>query len=160
MELGRAREALAHLEPAVESQPNPRYLVHFADALWQIGDSGAALDAASMAVRVEPSWPDATSRLAWMLALAPDAARRDPERALRIADAALEMAGAPDAQLLDARAAALAANGRFAEARADTERAASLASDPTLAASIQAHAASYARRELVRDPPRPFSASP
>src|SRR5206468_1895124 len=100
VELARAREALAYLEPAVESQPNPRYLAHFADALWQLGEPGSALDAVTMAVRVAPSWPGAASRLAWMLALAPDPARRDPTRALRIADVALSQAGAPDAQLL------------------------------------------------------------
>lgn len=163
VELARAREALEYLEPAVESQPNPRYLAHFADALWVLGDAGGALDAVTMAVRVAPSWPGAASRLAWMLALAPDAERRDPARALRIADAALKQAGAPDASLLDARAAALAAVGRFAEARTDAERAAGLARDAgaaALAAQIAAHAERYARREPWRDPPRPFDASP
>ena len=161
VELGRAREALPDLETAVESQPNPRYLVHFADALWQLGDAAGALDAAAMAVRVAPTWPDATSRLAWMLALAPDAARRDPARALRIADAALTRG--PDALLLGARAAALAASGRFAEARADAKRASALAreaGDGALADAIAAQAASYARRQPWRDPPRPFQASP
>ena len=163
VELARAREALEYLEPAVESQPNPRYLSHFADALWVLGDTGGALDAASMAVRVAPSWPGAASRLTWMLALAPDAERRDPARALRIADAALKQSGSPDALLLDARAAALAAAGRFAEARDDADRAAGLAreaGDPALAASITARAESYARRKVWSDPPRPFDASP
>lgn len=162
VELGRAREGLAYLEPAVESQPNPRYLAHFADALWQLGDAGGALDAAAMAVRVGPSWPGATSRLAWMLALCPDAERRDPARALRVADAALAQAGSPDPALLDARAAALAAAGRFADARADAERAADLAraaGDSALATSIAAHAESYSRRKPWPDPPRPFEPS-
>jgi tetratricopeptide (TPR) repeat protein len=162
VELARAREALGYLEPAVESQPNPRYLAHFADALWQLGDAGGALDAVAMAVRVGPSWPGATSRLTWMLALCPDAERRDPARALRIADVALAHAGSPDPALLDARAAALAAAGRFADARADAERAADLAreaGDAALAASIAAHAESYARRVPWPDPPRPFEAS-
>jgi tetratricopeptide (TPR) repeat protein len=161
VELGRAREALPDLETAVESQPNPYYLVHFADALWQLGDVHGALDAASMAVRVAPAWPGATSRLAWMLALAPDAEQRDPERALRIADAGL--AHGPDALMLAARAAALAAAGRFAAARADAQRASALAresGDRALADAIAAHAAGYARHEVWRDPPRPFEASP
>jgi tetratricopeptide (TPR) repeat protein len=161
VELGRARDALPDLETAVESQPDPRYLVHFADALWQLGDTHGALDAAAMAVRVAPAWPDATSRLAWMLALAPEAERRDPERALRIADAALTRG--PDPLLLAARAAALAALGRFSEARADAERASTLAreaGDVALADSLTAHAASYARNEPWRDPPRPFQARP
>ena len=161
VELERARDALAYLEPAVESQPNPRYLAHFADALWQLGDAQSALDAAAMAVRVAPAWPGASSRLAWMLALAPAAERRDPARALRIADAALERG--PDPLLLAARAAALAAAGRFADARADAERAsahAREAGDRALADSLAAHAASYARNQPWRDPPRPFEASP
>ncbi len=162
IELARAREALPYLETAVESQPNPRYLAHFADALWQLGDAGGALDAVAMAVRVDPSWPGATSRLAWMLALCPDPEHRDPARALRIADAALEQAGAPNAILLDARAAALAAAGRFADARADAARAADLARDAgdfALAAQVAAHAERYARRKPWPDPPRPFEAS-
>ncbi len=161
VELGRARDALAYLEPAVESQPNPHYLVHFADALWQLGDARGAIDAVSIAVRVAPDWRGATSRLAWMLALTTDADRRDPARALRIADTAL--ARAPDALLLDARAAALAAVGRFAEARADADRAAGLASsagDSALADAIAAHADSYARHEPWPEPPRPFDPSP
>jgi len=162
IELGRAREALIYLEPAVESQPNPRYLTHFADALWQLGDAGGALDAVSMAMRVDPWWPGSASRLAWMLSQSPDAERRDPARALRIADAALKHGG-PDPNLLDARAAALAAAGRFADALADAEGAARLArdaGDAALAESISAHARSYARREPWRDPPRPFDPSP
>jgi tetratricopeptide (TPR) repeat protein len=161
VELGRAREALGDLEIAVESQPNPFYLVHFADALWQLGDAGGALDAAAMAVRVAPTWPGATGRLAWMLALAPDAQRRDPARALRIADAALVRA--PDPLLLSARAAAHAALGHFRDARADAERAAELArsaGDGTFADSLAEQAKSYARRNPWRDPPRPFEASP
>jgi tetratricopeptide (TPR) repeat protein len=162
-ELARARDALAYLEPAVESQPNPRYLAHFADALWQLGDAGGALDAISMAVRVAPSWPGGPSRLVWMLANAPDGERRDPARALRVADLALTKPGAPDAALVDARAAALAAAGRFGEARTEADRAAAAARDAgdvALAAQFAAHAERYARRELVRDPPRPFEASP
>ncbi len=154
VELHRERDALAYLEPAVESQPNPHYLVHFADALWQLGDANGAIDAVTVAVRVAPEWPGATSRLAWMLSVTRDEKRRDPARALRIADTAL--ARAPNALVLDARAAALAAAGRFADARADAERAASLAGDAALAARIRVHAESYARHELVREPPRPF----
>ena len=163
VELGRASDALAYLEEAVESQPNPRYLAHFADALWQQGDHAAALDALSTAVRVAPDWPGATSRLAWMLATIPDAERRDPERAQRIARAALAQLGGPDAALQDALAAALAAAGRFEEARAEAERAAEQASadrDAALAAAISARARGYARREVWREPPRPFEANP
>jgi tetratricopeptide (TPR) repeat protein len=163
VELARARDALAYLEPAVESQPNPRYLAHFADALWQLGDAGGALDAASMAVRVAPSWPGAASRLAWMLALCPDHERRDPARALRIADAALAQAGGSDAQLLSARAAALAANGRWSDARAEADHAASVAraaGNAALAESIARHAQTYAHRKPWPDPPRPFDPSP
>ena len=160
VELSRADDALVYLEPAVESQPNPRYLSHFADALWQLGEFGSAIDAVTMAVRVAPSWPGAASRLVWMLALSPDAAHRDSARALRIADAAIAQAGSADAPLLDARAVALAALGRFSEARAEAERAARDARDAALAASIASHARSYARRDLPRDPPRPFDPSP
>jgi protein O-mannosyl-transferase len=163
VELGRAQDALAYLEPAVESQPNPFYLSHFADALWVLGDAAGAVDAATMAVRVAPDWPGAATRLVWMLALTPDAERRDPARALRIADAAQKQVGAPSARLLDARAVALAAAGHFADARADADRATGLArdaGDSALAESIAARAAGYVRRELPRDPPRPFEASP
>jgi protein O-mannosyl-transferase len=158
VELGRAQDAIPYLEAAVESQPNPHYLVHMADALWQTGDQVSAIDMVQVAVRFGSEWHGATSRLVWMLAVT-TGDRRDPERALRVADAALKRANS-DAILLDARAAALAALGRFDEAAAQAQSAAEAAADPAFAAAIRERAASYVRREVWRDPPRPFEPSP
>ena len=157
VELGRTSEAMIYLEHAVESQPNPRYLAHFGDALWQLGEHASAIDALTAAVRVAPDWPGATSRLTWMLAVSPDPERRDPERAQRIAQAALAQLGAPDAALQDALAAALAAAGRFDEARAEAERAAEHGVRRRRCGAGRGNPRArrgYARREVWREPPR------
>jgi len=75
-----------------------------------------ALASLRQAIRLNPSLPRALSAAAQLLATGPDALRSGPE-AFMLADRAVELTGAQDAQALDALACALAELGRFEEAR-------------------------------------------
>ena len=92
---------------------------HFslAMALLYIGERGAeAIEQLDLAMKYEPAWAEPVNELAWLKATSPDPAIRDGPGALRLADRAAELSGHRDASLLDTRAAALAASGRFADA--------------------------------------------
>jgi len=95
--------------------------------------------------------------LAWLLATCPDDAVRDGDAAVRLVDAA----GGGNADALpayhDVRAAALAATGRFAEARTAEARALELLAaegqaEGDFAASLQARQALYAQDKPFRLP--------
>jgi spermidine synthase len=139
--LGREQEARSELERfAASTAPlagRREALVGLAHLYWQAGrdaDAVASLrDAlAAQLVGDDPLAPGAISAanaLAWMLATSADSDVRDGEAALFAIDRALASAEADDAALLDTRAAALAALGRFEDAASLVERAAMLARD-------------------------------
>jgi hypothetical protein len=65
-----------------------------------------------------PRDPDVRWRLSWLLSSAPDAAARDGQRALELAQALVAETKGEQPMMLDALACALAELGRFDEARA------------------------------------------
>ncbi len=69
--------------------------------------------------------PNVWGSLAWLLAVNPEV--RDPRGALRLATEANARSAQPDAELMNALAAALAANGHFVEAASTARRALDLA---------------------------------
>ncbi len=60
---------------------------------------------------------DAANALAWMLASNPDATRRRPDEAIKLAEQACELSHRRDDSYLDTLAVAYAAAGRFDEAK-------------------------------------------
>jgi Zn-dependent protease with chaperone function len=74
----------------------------------------AAVNAYEDAIRINPQQPDVLNNLAWLLATAEDSALRDPERALSLAERAIELQKAP--HIWDTLAEALYVNGRIEEA--------------------------------------------
>lgn len=86
---------------------------------WVLHSSGAA-DAArqefAAGLKLRPGWPAETARLAAFLATNSDPANRHGPLALQQAQIACEAVREPDAELLDALAAALAEVGRFPDA--------------------------------------------
>ncbi len=94
--------------------------------------------------------------LAWLLATCPDPQIRDGQEALRLARRACELAGSPHPGLLDTLAAALAATGRFEEARSTAVEAAELAESrgqTQLAEQIRRRSESYAAGQAWYEPP-------
>lgn len=79
--------------------------------------------------------PNVWGSLAWMLAVHPQV--RDPQTALRVAKEANMRTAKPDPELLNALAAALAANGQFSDAAATARHALDLAKQNGAPETIQ-----------------------
>ncbi len=126
----RIEEARPHLELALQlgavSAP-----VHAALALVydRLGGDAAAVRNNREALRLDPGMRSAANNLAWVLATSPDDDVRDPEEAVRLAEAlrAEELDEIASIGELDTLAAAYAAAGRFDDAVATAARAAGLA---------------------------------
>lgn len=114
-------EAAARLDPALV----PAWL-----ALSELdeaeGDGPAALRVLRVGLAGNPREPRLQFALAWILAASSDARARDARAALELAEELVRAASAPDGELLDLQATALAAAGRFGEAVTLGERAAEL----------------------------------
>jgi len=153
---GKADAGIGHLREALARSPGDPF-ASFSLATLLSDRAGASPEVVALlerAIAAKPAWADPLNELAWLLASDPDASRRDPARALALADSAL--ARSPVASTLDTRAAALAALGRFYEARAAASRARTLAlaaGDTTLARGIARRLEGYARgRPFVQSP--------
>jgi Flp pilus assembly protein TadD len=108
------------------------------------------------ALRIRPEWPEASNQLAWLLATSHDDRLRNGAEAKQIAQAALKVAELRQPLLLDTMAAASAAEGDFAGAVATQERAIASANtlgNSKLVSELRKHAASYAKKEPLRENP-------
>ncbi len=148
---GRLAEATADFESVVELEP-PRAEAHtsLARALTQQGRFDEAASVLRGARALLPRQVDITLALAWVLASAPDAQLRDGAAAMRLLNPLLRERRVP--RLLDAYAAAQAANGDFAAAirTADEAIAALRRAGPKAAAAraeVESRRALYARGE-------------
>ena len=113
---GRVDEALAQFFEVLEHVDDPQTHAHIGNALWSKGEPGPAIEHLEEAIRLAPSNPVVMNNLGWMLAAAPDAALRDPSRALELTAAVLEQTGIRDPGVLDTQGVSYAALGRFDEA--------------------------------------------
>jgi Flp pilus assembly protein TadD len=81
-----------------------------------------------VALQAARDWPKATARQAWLLATRADAANRNGPLAVLQAQIAQQALPEPDAEVLDALAAAYAETGRFPDAVAAAKQALALSS--------------------------------
>jgi tetratricopeptide (TPR) repeat protein len=145
---GRVDAGIGHLREALARSPGEP-LASFSLAGLLAEREGASAEVVALlerSIAAKPGWPEPLNELAWLLATDPDASRRDPARALELADQAL--AEGRTANAVDTRAAALAALGRFDEAIAAGTEARALAraaADTSLARDVEARLAGYAR---------------
>lgn len=123
-------------------------------ALRMTGERDAALAQFERACELRPDWPVPLRELAWIRATHPDAAHRDPERAVGLATRANELTGGSDPVVLDTLAAAYAARGDFDLAAETAAGAADLATSraPKLAEQIRARAALYREKKPFIEP--------
>ena len=116
-----------------------------------------ALSAARETLELRPGWGLAQSDVAWILATADDPALRAPQPAVEIAERAARSGDANDPYVLDALAAAYAANGRFDLAIRAAERASSAADaigDHALESRIASRLRAYREQRIDRVTPR------
>lgn len=153
---GQDEEAVAHLERALELDPESAYAHReLGRILLRRGNLRGARGHFEAAVRVRPDWPVALNALAWMLATHPglgDAARR---QSVEVAERAVRSSPRRDPSILDTLAAAYAAAGRFDEAVDVAEEALRLARKAgasTLAEEISGRRDLYVRNRSYRVP--------
>jgi hypothetical protein len=147
MQAGPSEEARRHLEQAL-SLGHESGAVHAAlgTLAMRRGEAEVAVRHLRAALRHRPDLHGAANNLAWLLATNPSAPVRDPEEAIRLAEATRAAMSAPPATVIDTLAAAYAAAGRFDEAIGTATEAAALAresGDGTLADEIEARLALY-----------------
>jgi tetratricopeptide (TPR) repeat protein len=96
-------------------------------ALGQLGRFREAVAQYEQALRIEPRYARAQNNLAWLLATLPTTEGGDPARAVTLAQSACERIGTERADAVDTLAVAYAAQGRFNDAIAASEKAMELA---------------------------------
>jgi tetratricopeptide (TPR) repeat protein len=126
--LGRLDEAVACHRHVVEMRPDyaPGHL-HLANALFNQGKLDEAIASFERTLELDPNSAVAMQQLAWSLATHPDTARRNPARAVALAERANELTEGKDFRTLDTLGVAYAIAGRYAEAIRAAEKALAIA---------------------------------
>jgi tetratricopeptide (TPR) repeat protein len=155
LEVGEVSDSLAHLQKALEIEPN------LADAHYnlgntylQMGQANKALSHYQRALEIEPNDTEALNNMAWVLATWPDALTRDGGKAVKLAERADSLARGKSPIAGATLAAAYAETGRFAEAVKTGQRAMQLANGEGNAAradSIRAQIEAYQSGRAFRD---------
>ena len=146
MQAGSPREAIASMEEALALRPDyAEAHYNHAQALTATGRQADAVAAFRRALGAQPEWPTALGALAWLHATSGDPEVRDPRAAVELATRAADLSGRQDVAVLDALAAAYAADDRFDEATRTAEAAEALAAEsaPHLVEGIAARLRLY-----------------
>lgn len=155
---GDAEGGIESLRRAADATGEPGTRVMLAAAL--IAHHGPDAESVALLERAIADQPDlvpALNELAWVRATASDPAWRDGAQALAYSERALAAVGGADPGVLDTRAAAEAAAGRYADAVSTARRAldgARAAGDTALVVAIESRLAAYRRGESWRESPR------
>ena len=153
---GQFDEALDHYRRALALRPdNIEARGNLAQLLSRQGRSSEAVTEFERVLAVRAEDPQALSGLAWIRATAADAALRNPEQAIQLAERAAALTRRRDLAALDALAAAYAAAGRFDDAVTTAQAAVDSAvagGQIDIAAQFRERLALYQRRESYRVP--------
>ena len=148
--LGQSAEAMPHLMEAIrQGESDPVVANALGVLLLQSGQTREARTVFESALASHPSDISVAHNLARLLVTGATTVKIDAELALRLARAVVEATKGRDARAIETLAAALAANGRVAEAGATNARAAALATaagDRELAVQITARGRAYRSR--------------
>lgn len=122
--LGRLDESIAALRAALELAPALGLIrSELVEALVRKGDYFEAAAQLGMALNVDQNDVESALRLGWIMAACPENRLRDGARAERLAVGFLARSSGKDPRHLDLKAAALAEQGRFADAALEAEQA-------------------------------------
>ena len=147
LQKGSVDEAIAHYQKALQIKPD--YLEahnNLGFALLQKGDMSEAIAQYQKALQINPDYAEAQENLAWVLATCPQAALRNGNKAVELAERANQLTKGVNPVVLVTLAAAYAEAGRFPEAVATAQRALQLAethSAPALAEAIHSQLKLY-----------------
>ena len=153
---GRLADAVRHFRRSLEIRPDDgEALYNLASALMMQGGLDEAAGLYRRAVAAAPDAPEPSAELAFLLAAHPDPARRDPARAVALAERAAALTGHAQPAVLDVLAFAYAAAGRLDRAVATAETALALvpAGRDDMAAVIRERLDGYRRALAERTAP-------
>jgi tetratricopeptide (TPR) repeat protein len=156
---GKTDEAIEHLSLAVQLEPDDVLALHLlGQLLFRQGKAAEAIGHLSRAVKVKSDDPLMLGDLAWMLALPPDPALRDGNKAVEFAKRACELTGRKDFTLLDILGISHAAAGQFPEAIKAAEQAVEIAragGNAQAVAGISERIELYRKSKACEHPSRP-----
>jgi tetratricopeptide (TPR) repeat protein len=145
--MGELHQAVEHYRQALRLRPDYA-LAHnnLGGVLLAMGQPDEALPHLRDAVQLDPQNASAHANLAWILATTRDAAARDVDEALRLAERATALTRRRDANVLDVLAAAQAAAGQFGRAVASCDEALALMPGGAPAAAVRERQTLYRQR--------------
>jgi len=128
LQQGRTDDAIVHYEYSVELKPDQPQVHRDLGVLFhQQGNFERVIYHWEKALELNPDSIELMNNLAWIMATHPNAAFRNPDRAIRLAERACELSNYEISGSLDTLSAAYAAAGRFPEAINTAEKALELA---------------------------------
>ncbi|MGA2180386.1 MAG: tetratricopeptide repeat protein [Verrucomicrobiota bacterium] len=120
---GRWDEAIEHYQRALKQMPDSIH-AHYqlGLALQYRGKFAAAIAQFQKVLELDPRHVTAQNNLAWLLATCPDNSLRNGQKAVELAQQAVQLSGGNAPEILDTLAAAYAEAGRFPEAIETAQR--------------------------------------
>jgi protein O-mannosyl-transferase len=124
---GQLDEAVKHYQRALELMPDfTRARYQFGLVLQSRGKFAAAVAQFEKILELDPKHIATQNNLAWLLATCPDNSLRNGQKAVELAQQAVQLSGGKSPEILDTLAAAYAEAGRFPEAIETARRASDL----------------------------------
>jgi tetratricopeptide (TPR) repeat protein len=161
---GELIEAEAHMQQAIARAPTDAvFHRELGLILRRQGRSAESRSEYEQSLHLDPNWPAVAVKQAWRLSTHPEAGRRYGAEALHLALTACQASSQPNAEMLDALAAAYAETGQFDLAAEKAGEAASVADSagrPALARDIRQRRALYLSGKAYRVPAETERASP
>ena len=125
---GRRDEAIAHYQKALAIKPDfAQAHNNLGQAFLQEGQADEAMAHFQKALQIDPANPVAQNNLAWLLATSAEAALRNGNKAVELAQQANAQTGGTNPMILHTLAAAFAETGQFSNARESAQKAMALA---------------------------------
>jgi tetratricopeptide (TPR) repeat protein len=144
---GNVDEAIAHYRQALQIRPDfAEAHNNLGNALLQKGNVDEAIAHYQQALQIRPDFAEALNKLAWVLAICPQASLRNGSKAVELAQRANRLTGDGNPVVLCTLAAAYGEAGRFPEAVETAQRALRLAeiqSNSALADAIRSQLQLY-----------------
>ena len=150
---GKLDQAVPHFREALRIDPESADAhYNMGVALQRLGNLAEAVRHFRDALQFKPDWAAAMSDLAWVLATASDEVLRDANQAVHLAERAATLTERRNAEVLDALAAAYAAQGQFERALGAIREAIRLDPSAAVAAGMLERQGLYRKGQPYRQP--------